>query len=311
MAPGEEVNISTPMRWTFTGCGAATPSSGKRRPVPKVTMSPTALSLMVESSQIPVCSPCIARGLFSDGEEPYDRRRLPTRLPVGGGDRVLIVQDSQALEGFEQLVTLVTEELALHAPPVEVAMEPLDHEEASRLQRLNDFLGVARKHGGHVHPPHQIPPLPAVVEAVRILDDGRELHPSLLGRLPRQLDADVRDIEARDLPPLGGEEEGIAPLPDPDVERRAGPPVLDPLCQELVVWECTLLALGVHLVPDFSRWPARRLRLDQTHETQHDDDDGFAHQVSFLLLRRFLQSHTPELPQPTRRLTTDYQAILP
>src|SRR5215475_8717597 len=49
-------------------------------------------------------SPCLARGLFSDGEEPYDRRLLPARLPVGGGDRVLIVQDSQALEGFEQLV---------------------------------------------------------------------------------------------------------------------------------------------------------------------------------------------------------------
>ena len=69
-----------------------------------------------------VKSPCIARGLFSDGEEPYDRRLLPARLPVGGGDRVLIVQDSQALEGFEQLVTLVAEVLALHAPPVEVAM---------------------------------------------------------------------------------------------------------------------------------------------------------------------------------------------
>ena len=54
-------------------------------------------------------SPCIARGLFSDGEEPYDRRLLPARLPVGSGDRVLIVQDSQALEGFEQLVTLVAQ----------------------------------------------------------------------------------------------------------------------------------------------------------------------------------------------------------
>ena len=48
------MNISTPMRWTFTGGGAATPSGGKRRPMPKVTMSPIALSRMVQSSQIRV-----------------------------------------------------------------------------------------------------------------------------------------------------------------------------------------------------------------------------------------------------------------
>src|SRR5262245_38471516 len=118
--------------------------------------------------------------MFSDSEEPYDRCLLPALLPVGGGDRVLIVQDPQVLEGFEQFVTLVAEVLALYAPPVEVAMEPLDHEEASRLQRLNDFLRVTRDHGVHVHPHHQIPPLLAVVEAVSILDHSLDLHPSLL-----------------------------------------------------------------------------------------------------------------------------------
>ena len=73
------------------------------------------------------------RGRFSYGEESYDRRLLPAPLPVGGGDSVLIVQDPQAIKGFEQLVTPVAEVPALHTLPVEVAMEPLDHEEASGL----------------------------------------------------------------------------------------------------------------------------------------------------------------------------------
>jgi hypothetical protein len=43
--------------------------------------------------------------------------------------------------------------------------------------------------------------------------------------------------------------------------------------------------------------------LDQARETQHDDDDGFAHHVHSFLMRRFFQWHTPDLPQPTRRRT--------
>ena len=70
---------------TAAAANPTSPSGGKKRPMPKVTMSPTALSRMVESSQIHVCSPwvrrCVHSALTQDTPPPIFGQSAGTRRP--------------------------------------------------------------------------------------------------------------------------------------------------------------------------------------------------------------------------------------
>jgi hypothetical protein len=96
----------------------------------------------------------IGSGLFPYTDKPYDRRLLPAPFPVGEADGVLIIEDPQAIERSEKLVTTVTDVPSLQALPVEISMEPLDHNDSTGLQRVDDFYRVARDHCVHVYTHH-------------------------------------------------------------------------------------------------------------------------------------------------------------
>src|SRR5262249_7242242 len=102
-------------------------------------------------------SPRAGRRRVLDGETA-DALRVLTVSPVGRRDGVFVVEDPQAIERLQELVAVVAEVLAFEAPAVLVAMEPLDHEDATRLQRFDDLRGVAGDGRVHVHPHDQIPP---------------------------------------------------------------------------------------------------------------------------------------------------------
>src|SRR4029453_3373589 len=96
----------------------------------------------------------IARSQFPYSNEPYHRRLLPAPFPVSGADGVLVIEDAQAIECSEKFVTTVTDVSTLQALPIEISMEPLDHDDSAGLQRVDDFRRVARDHCVHVHPHH-------------------------------------------------------------------------------------------------------------------------------------------------------------
>src|SRR4030095_1838316 len=114
--------------------------------------------------------------LFPYSNKPYDRRLLPAPFPVGVADGVLIIEDPQAIECSGKFVTAVTDVPPLQALPIEISMEPLNHNDSPGLQRVDDLRRVARDHCVHVHPHPQAPTLPAVVKAVDIVDHGLDLH---------------------------------------------------------------------------------------------------------------------------------------
>jgi len=130
-----------------------------------------------------------------------------------------------------------------------------------------------------VHADDEVPPLSTVIEAIDVFDDRVDLQTPLPGRLPSQFDAHVGDVEACDLPPLRGQEEGVPALPHADVERAAGRPTLDRFGQERIVWEVAARSVGVELVPGASRG-CLCVSVDGSGQARRKHDDGgSAHHV--------------------------------
>ncbi len=158
-------------------------------------------------------------------------------------------------------------------------MDAFDHQHAAGLERGDDLGCVARQVLVHVHAEHQVPARLAVVELVDVSDLRVDLQAALGGFGLRLLDADFRNIEARDFPAERREEQGIAPLAHADVERLARSAPLYRFGEKLVELVLLALALGVEVVPDLLGGFLLVLRLQQAGDAQRDDQQESEHGI--------------------------------